>query len=100
MTAKRKSIAAQAKAKGLKPSLVYNRLSLGWTMEKALNTPVSERHRPKKPNVKYVEEYRSSEPSNDENFNDVKKENAMLWVFFWGLLVACAFLALHSISGT
>jgi hypothetical protein len=38
-----KNIKQLAEEKGLKPGLIYNRLSKGWTLERALNTPVGKR---------------------------------------------------------
>ena len=42
------SIQAKAKAAGIKPSVVYQRMKMGWDEEKALSTPV----RPRRPNQK------------------------------------------------
>jgi hypothetical protein len=37
---KPETIAAMAKAKGISPNVVYNRTNRGWSLEKALITPV------------------------------------------------------------
>lgn len=99
MTAKKKSVAAQAKAKGIDPSLVYNRLSRGWTMDRALNTPVQVRNRPNKQKIQTVKEYVSKPSSNDSTFEQTKEDNKLLWGVFWGLLALCGILAIHSMSG-
>ena len=43
-----KTIKSLAEEKGLKPGLVYNRLSKGWTLDRALSTPVAKRSDSKK----------------------------------------------------
>jgi hypothetical protein len=39
----KKTIKSLAEEKGLNPNVVYNRTGKGWTLERALNTPVSKR---------------------------------------------------------
>lgn len=46
---KRGEIAELARKHGLQPQVVYNRTSSGWSLEKALNTPVKLRKPRKKP---------------------------------------------------
>lgn len=41
--AKKQTITAQATAAGIAPSVVYQRLHKGWTLQRALNTPVQKR---------------------------------------------------------
>jgi hypothetical protein len=65
MTARKKSVAEMARDKGIKPSLVYNRINRGWTLTKALNTPVNVKNRPYKAKAKFVEEYTSKPAAND-----------------------------------
>jgi hypothetical protein len=44
----KKTIKSLAEEKGLSPNLIYNRTSKGWTLERALNTPVAKRSESKK----------------------------------------------------
>ena len=41
--AKKKSISQMAREAGIAPSVVHQRIKTGWTLEKALNTPVRKR---------------------------------------------------------
>ena len=40
MTKSKKNVSQMARDKGLEPRLVHSRLNKGWTLERALNTPV------------------------------------------------------------
>lgn len=40
MSTHKESIAELARAKGIKPTIVHNRVAKGWSLEKALTTPV------------------------------------------------------------
>lgn len=99
MTARKKSVAEMARDKGIKPSLVYNRINRGWTLTKALNTPVNVKNRPYKAEAKFVEEYTSKPAANDAVYNTEPKIQSGLWALFWGLLAVCAMLAFHSLFG-
>ena len=99
MTARKKSVAEMARDKGIKPSLVYNRINRGWTLSKALNTPVNIKNRPYKAKAQFVEEYASKPAANDEVYDTEPNSDSGLWIVFWGLLTIAGMLALHSFFG-
>jgi len=68
MTPHSKSLAAKARKKGLRPGLVLNRINQGWSVQKALNTPVREYNKKTKKKVakKKVAKKISSKVSNPQ----------------------------------
>ena len=51
---KKETIADKAREAGLEPHVVYNRVNRGWTLAKALKTPVRGRKKSLKPEVPIV----------------------------------------------
>jgi len=79
---KPETIAAMAKAKGINPNVVYNRVHLGWSLEKALLTPVKKKKKPQPKPVKVV---------NDKPRQEIpqvsKTDESFGWVIF---VLVCA----------
>jgi len=72
---KPETIAAMAKAKGINPNVVYNRVHIGWSLEKALLTPVKKRKKAKP--VKVV-----NDKPRQEIPQPSKTDESLGWVIF------------------
>lgn len=69
MKSKKESISEMARKAGLEPKLVHGRLTKGWTLERALNTPKSKGKRGrKKSQPVMVGEIRTVEKVEKDNF--------------------------------
>jgi len=79
---KPETIAAMAKAKGISPNVVYNRTNRGWSLEKALLTPVKKKKKPQPKPVKVV---------NDKPRQEIPQINKTDESFGWMIFVlVCA----------
>jgi len=80
---KTESITAMAKAKGMKPSTVQARIRYGWSLEKALLTPVQKKKKAKPvATVKVV-----NDKPREEIQQPIKTDESLGWVIF---VLVCA----------
>jgi hypothetical protein len=99
------NVAAKARKAGIPKGTVYARLRGGWSLKKALSTPVINRHRPKKVETPVPEKPRKVSvpvppvPKNNPMFVEKYSSEKPSKLVIWGLGAVVILLVAITIGG-